>query len=57
MVSDACLVVFGSCLVVSGDVSWCLVVSGGVWCMSSGVLSDACLVMSGGVLAMSGGVR
>ena len=56
MVSDACLVVFGSCLVVSGDVCWCLVVSGGVWCMSSGVLSDACLVMSGGVLTMSGGV-
>ena len=46
-----------------GDVCWCLVVfdaclvvSGGVWCMSSGVLSDACLVMSGGVLTMSGGV-
>ena len=34
----------------------CLVVFGGVWCMSGGVLCDACLVMSGGVLTVSGGV-
>ena len=56
MVSDACLVVSGSCLVMSVGVWWCLMVfdacqveSEGVWCMSSGVLSDACLVRSGGV--------